>query len=146
MSLPVPRPGLVIRYGFLWSNEEAKGATEGSKDRPCAIVVATRRDANGEIDTIVAPITHQPPDDPEASIEMPAATCRDLGLDSGRHWLRLDELNRFAWPGYDLRPIPGEPGRYAYGMLPRGLFQQLRDGILARQKARAGRIISRDGE
>ena len=71
---------------------------------------------------------------------------RSLGLDSGRHWLRLDELNRFAWPGYDLRPIPGEPGRYDYGMLPRGLYLQLRDGILARLKARAGRIISRDEE
>jgi len=64
MSLPIPKPGLVIRYGFLWSNEEAKGATEGTKDRLCAIVVAVRRDPNGEIDTIVAPITHRPPEDP----------------------------------------------------------------------------------
>ena len=146
MSLPIPKPGLVIRYGFLWSNEEEEGATEGSKDRPCAIVVATRRDPNGDIDTIVAPITHQPPEDPTASVEIPSATCKSLGLDSGRHWLRLDELNRFTWPGYDLRPIPGQSGRYDYGMLPRGLFQQLRNGILARQKARAGRIISRDKE
>jgi hypothetical protein len=37
MSLPAPKPGLVIRYSFLWSNEEAKGATDGAKDRPCAI-------------------------------------------------------------------------------------------------------------
>jgi len=144
MSLPVPKPGLVIRYGFLWSSEEAEGATEGSKDRPCAIVVATRRDTNDDIDTIVAPITHRPPEDPTASIEIPASTCKRLGLDSGRHWLRLDELNRFAWPGYDLRPIPGEAGRYDYGMLPRRLFQQLRDGILARQKARKRRIVFRD--
>ena len=68
MSLPTPKPGLVIRYSFLWSNEKAKGATEGSKDRPCAIVVATRRDVDGDIDTIVAPITHLPPEDPTASI------------------------------------------------------------------------------
>jgi hypothetical protein len=146
MSLPIPKPGLVVRYSFLWSNEKAKGAAEGSKDRPCAIVVATRLNADGDIDTILAPITHQPPDDPTASIKIPAATCKKLGLDSGRHWLRLDELNRFAWPGFDLRPIPGEPGQYEYGMLPPRLFQQLRDGILARQKAQAGRIISRDEE
>ena len=37
----------------------------------------------------------------------------------------------------------GQPGRYAYGMLPPGLFQQLRDGIIARQKARAGRVVPR---
>ncbi len=146
MSFPIPKPGLVICYSFLWSNEYAEGATEGVKNRPCAIVVAARRDPTGDIETIVAPITHQPPDDPTSSIEIPAATCKSLGLDDGRHWLRLDELNRFAWPGYDLRPIPGQPGRYDYGMLPPGLFQQLREGILARQKARTGRVISRDEE
>lgn len=144
MSFPVPKPGLVIRYSFLWSDDHAKGATEGVKDRPCAIVVASRRDPDGDIETVVAPITHQPPEDPAASIEIPAVICKSLGLDSGRHWLRLDELNGFAWPGYDLRSIPGQPTRYDYGMLPPGLFQQLRDGILARQKARRARVISRD--
>lgn len=143
MSLPVPKPGLVIRYSFLWSHEKAGGAAEGAKDRPCAIVVAARTLENGEIDTIVAPITHAPPDDPTASIEIPAATCKSLGLDSGRHWLRLDELNRFAWPGFDLRPIPGKPDRFDYGMLPRALFEQLRAGILKLQKERRGRVMSR---
>src|SRR5689334_25174348 len=109
MSLPVPRPGLVIRYAFLWRNEQAEGATESAKDRPCATVVATRRDPNGDVKTIVAPITHRPPDDPTASLRLPPAVCRNLGLDSGPHWLRLDELNSFVWPGYDLRPIPGRP-------------------------------------
>lgn len=146
MSLLAPKPGLVIRYRFLWRSEHAEGATEGAKDRPCAIVVAARRGPGGDIQTIVAPITHRPPDDPDASIEIPAATCRRLGLDGGRHWLRLDELNRFAWPGFDLRSIPGRPGRYDYGMLPPGLFQRLRDGILARQKARVARVVPRDEE
>ena len=145
MSIPVPKPGLVIRYSFLWSDERAQGAVEGSKDRPCAIVVAMSRDPNGDTQTVVAPITHRPPDDPAASIEIPAQACGSLGLDAGRHWLRLDELNRFVWPGYDLRAIPGKPGQYAYGMLPPGLFQQLRDGILARQKARATHLVARDG-
>ena len=146
MSLPVPKPGLVIRYSFLWSSEHAEGVTERLKNRPCAIVVAARRNPNGDIQTIVAPITHQPPDDPAASIEIPATTCVSLGLDSGRHWLRLDELNSFAWPGFDLRPIPGRPGRYDYGMLPRGLFERLRASILARQNSLKGRIVARDEE
>jgi hypothetical protein len=145
MSLPVPKPGL-HPLQFLVEQRTRGGATEGVKDRPCAIVVAAHRDSNGDLQTIVAPVTHQPPEDPAASIEIPPTTCKTLGLDSGRHWLRLDELNRFAWPGYDVRPIPGQPGRYDYGMLPPGLFRQLRDGILARQKARAGRVISRDEE
>lgn len=144
MSFPVPKPGLVIRYSFLWSSEHLEGAIEGAKDRPCAIIVAARHGPSGDVQTIVAPITHRPPEDPGTSIEIPGTTCRSLGLDRGRHWLRLDELNSFAWPGYDLRPIPGQPGRYDYGMLPPGLFQQLREGILDRQRSRAGRIVSRD--
>lgn len=144
MSFPAPRPGLVIRYSFLWSHEQGAGADEAAKDRPCAIVVAAPTSETGAIRTIVAPITHRPPDEPLDSIEIPASVCSRLGLDAGRHWLRLDELNRFVWPGFDLRPIPGRAGQFAYGMLPSGLFEQLRQGILSRQQARRGRLQSRD--
>lgn len=126
MKLPTPVPGLVIRYSFLWSHERATGAVEGRKDRPCAIVVAVRTEGRG-VQTIVAPITHSPPDGAAASLEIPPDVCRKLGLDTGRHWLRFDELNRFEWPGFDLRPRPN--GRYDYGVLPPGLFEQLRRGI-----------------
>ena len=61
-----------------------------------------------------------------------------LKLDGERHWLRVDELNRFAWPGYDLRPIPGTKGDYAYGMLPRSIFDALREKILSRRQAKKG--------
>jgi hypothetical protein len=142
MSLPSPKPGLVIHYNFLWSSERDRGAIEGAKNRPCAIIVAARTETSGDIQTIVAPITHRQPDEEAASIEIPARICKSLGLDSGRHWLRLDELNCFAWPGFDLRPIPGQPDRFHYGMLPPALFQQLRDRILSRQRAK--RVISRD--
>jgi hypothetical protein len=142
MSFPAPRPGLVIRYSFLWSHEKDAGAEEGAKDRPCAVIVAARSES-GLVRTIVAPITHRPPEGELDSIEIPAAVCRALKFDSGRHWLRLDELNRFAWPGYDLRPIPGRPGDHAYGMLPPELFERLRLAILGRQRAKMGRVQSR---
>ncbi len=44
--------------------------------------------------------------------------------------------------GYDLRPRAG--GRYAYGMLPPGLFEQLRRGILELQHTRKARMVSRE--
>ena len=144
MIFPAAKPGLVIRYSFLWSHEKDAGAEEGSKDRPCAIVVAAPRRENGDITVIVAPITRAPPADQSDSLEIPTQICRSLGLDGQRHWLRLDELNRFAWPGYDLRTIPGRPGEYAYGMLPQPLFEQLRTAILDRQKAKAPNIQGRD--
>lgn len=141
MTLPVPRPGLVIRYAFLWSHEAACGADEASKDRPRAIVVAAKREEDGDIRTIVARITHEPPADPEASIEIPPAICRKLGLDGDGHWLRLDELNRFSWPGFDLRPMSGRQTGYDYGMLPRDLFERLRVSILERQQRRGPMTI-----
>lgn len=144
MSLPHPKPGMVIRYSFLWSHERENGLEEGDKDRPSAIVVATPKGREGEIRTVVAPITHVPPADPNASIEIPPDVCRTLGLDSQRQWLRLDQLNSFVWPGFDLRPIPDQPASYSYGMLPRDLFERLRDGILKLHRARKVREISRD--
>lgn len=134
----------MIRYAFLWSHEARAGVTEARKDRPAAIVVATRKEANGEVRVVVAPITHKAPHDPEASIEIPAGLAEALGLDGERHWLRMDELNRFTWPGFDLRPLPGRPGVYDYGMLPAGLYAELKAGILRRQKALAVRVIRRE--
>ena len=144
MNLPIPRPGLVIRYAFLWSHEAEAGTDEATKDRPCAIVVAARSGPSGHIRTIVAPVTHSPPADPAASLEIPPEVCRMLGLDGGRQWLRFDELNRFAWPGYDLRPVPGNAGTYDYGMLPQDLFEKVRAGILRLQKARRIKAVPRD--
>ena len=143
MTFPVPRVGLVIRYSFLWSHEKAAGADEAAKDRPCAIVVATPKQEQGSVMVIVAPITHSHPDDPLDSIEIPVNICKQLSLDGDKHWLRLDELNRFIWPGYDLRPLPAT-GNYAYGMLPQPLFEALRQGILNRQLAKALWVQGRD--
>jgi hypothetical protein len=144
MKLPAPTPGLVLRYSFLWSHERDAGREEGSKDRPCAIVVAVRTEA-GETRVILAPVTHRPSDDLSDSIEIPTPVRRMLGLDDTRQFFRLDELNRFVWPGFDLRPIPGRDGEVAYGMLPKALFERLRRGILDRQAAKQIRIMPREG-
>jgi tryptophan synthase beta subunit len=47
MSLPTPYPGLVISYSYLWATEHNKGAEEGVKARPCAILVARQVIAGG---------------------------------------------------------------------------------------------------
>ena len=60
MSLPKPEPGLVIRYSYLWLREYRAGRQEGSKDRPCAIILALQADENGE-QVLVVPVTHSRP-------------------------------------------------------------------------------------
>jgi hypothetical protein len=72
----------------------------------------------------VAPITHSPPSNTPDAMEIPLAVKRALGLDDERSWLILTEVNRFAWPGFDLRPIPGRPGEFAYGTLPARFTRQ----------------------
>jgi hypothetical protein len=64
-----------------------------------------------------------------------------MGLDDARSWVVVTELNRFVWPGPDLRPIlPTAAGRFDYGPLPPNLFRTIRDRFLA--SARAGRVRS----
>lgn len=68
MSLPAPHPGLVIRYAYLWKWEYEAGREEGSKDRPCAIIMAVTDD-EGESQVLVLPITHSPPHDTADAVE-----------------------------------------------------------------------------
>ena len=80
MTLPVPQPGLVIGYSFLWRDEHEAGQESGAKDRPCAIVLTVRQD-DGDTMVLVAPIIHTPPSQPELGVELPAITRQRLGLD-----------------------------------------------------------------
>jgi hypothetical protein len=145
VAIPTPEPGLVISYSFLWSDEAAAGHVEGRKTRPCAIVLVLvpSDNAGGAPGVYVAPVTHSMPPDPEAAVEMPMAVKRHLGLDQQRSWVVLEELNAFVWPGYDLRPIPGEPGEYAYGLLPPRFFETLRDRLTSLHRTRTVRSTKR---
>jgi hypothetical protein len=137
VALPTPEPGLVISYAYLWRDQADLGASEGRKDRPAVIVVATR-DRDNDTLVYVAPITHSDPRDPLA-VALGDKVKRRLGLDAAPSWIVTDELNRFVWPGHDLRPISRrEPDRFAWGFLPVDVFARLKLGLKA--QAQAGRM------
>lgn len=144
MRLPAPEPGLVISYAFLWKRESEAGREEGVKDRPCAIVLVTRSREGGPADVTAVPITSRPPDDPARVLELPARVIARLGLSAGRCWVVLDEFNRFGWPGYDLRPVPGRSGRFDHGLLPPDLFAELARRIRELAKTRRVSGVRRD--
>ena len=126
MIWPAPRPGLVIRYSYLWESEARE---EGAKDRPCAIILVVLREGEHPV-VRVLPITHTPPIDPADALEIPASSKSRLRLDGERSWVVLTEANDFIWPGPDLRPIPGDDRRsVAYGFLPPGFMRVLRDRL-----------------
>lgn len=144
MALPEPKPGLVIRYAYLWGREADQGAEEGSKDRPCAVVLASRREGD-ETRVIVAPITHSMPDKGMAAMEIPADTKRRLGLDHERSWIITSEVNVFTWPGPDVRPVPGRTASlFSYGYLPTHTARAMIDGVNEQRRRRQLRQVQRD--
>jgi hypothetical protein len=143
MIIPDPEPGLVISYAYVWRREFEAGQEEGSKNRPCVIVLSVNKQESGTQVTVV-PITHSLPSSALPYVEIPHRVKQHLGLDDDRSFVILDEVNQFIWPGYDLRPIPGQQRDIAYGFLPPRLFDQIRSGILEIILQRRGKIIPRD--
>ena len=126
---PIPQPGDVLSYAYLWSHEADAGQEEGLKDRPVAVVVSAKN-ADGNTQLLVAPITHSEPRRPQTGIEIPNVVKRDLGLDRERSWIIVNEMNRFIWPGPDIRIVAGGMNPYL-GALPDWLFRQMREAIVA---------------
>ena len=125
----IPQPGDVLSYAYLWSHEADAGQEEGLKNRPVAVVVAAEN-VDGNVQILVAPITHSEPRRSQTGIEIPNVVKRDLGLDTERSWIILNEMNRFIWPGPDIRIVAGGMDPYL-GALPDWLFRQLREAIVA---------------
>ena len=75
---------------------------------------------------------------------IPVVTKRRLGLDEARSWVVVSEMNRFVWPGPDLRPVSrAEPERFEYGFLPPALFRQVLERFEACVAARRLRTVPR---
>ena len=131
MSLiPDPFPGLVISYSYLWRKDHRAGQEEGVKDRPCAIVLS-KKTAGDDMIVTVAAITHTAPDHPDMAVEIPPKVKAHLNLDSDRSWIVCSEVNRFIWPGPDLRRIPNrEETLYSYGVLPPKLLTKTTQTLL----------------
>ena len=132
MAKPNPQGGLVIRYDYLWASERLEGREEGSKNRPCAVVLALSH-SHGETERVViCGITHSEPTPPDEGVEIPAKVKRHLGLDVERSWAILSEGNLVDWddPGI----IPVAPDQWAYGFIPPAMAEDMARRMLGRYK------------
>lgn len=144
VEIPDPKPGLIIRFSYLWRDERDRGREEGSKDRPCAVVLAVA-EIDGRKRVAVAPITHSKPPPKSGAIAIPPQTARRLGLDDIPQWIVTREVNLFSWPGLDIRPVPGKaPATIAYGYLPQRLAIQMLDAVRAHLRIKSSRTVERD--
>jgi len=105
-----------------------------------------RQDGRSSLQSLGAsgPITHTPPEVPEKTITIPLATKARLGLDSENSWIITTEVNRFIWPGPDVRDTPR--GRLTYGHLPATMTRDVVQQIKANAGDRSLLVVSRDDE
>jgi hypothetical protein len=108
------------------------------------VIIHRRHNEYGETEVFIAPITHTPPRDLERAMRLPPATKARLGLDDQDSWVVTTEVNRFIWPGPDLRPLPG--GDLSYGHLPARMTRDIVQQIKESARDRALKVIGRDDD
>jgi hypothetical protein len=128
VALPEPRPGLVIRYDYLWSREAAEGRQQ-SKDRPACLVTASDSSTTPRF-VVILPITHSSPRGDDVGNEIPHKVRRALGLDDAPSWVLVSDHNVDEWPNAGLAAVPGRPEAWSYGFIPPGLFAQIKARFL----------------
>ena len=80
MSLPEPRPGLVIRYDYLWTREAAVGRDQERSAQPVWSLPWTPPPRRASLSFF--PITHAWPERGTVGVEIPAKVREVLGLDA----------------------------------------------------------------
>jgi hypothetical protein len=79
VPVPDPKPGLVVRYDYLWLQEAAAGREEG-KARPACLVAASDSSSRPRF-VVFLPVTHSPPSGDTVGIEIPPKVRQAIGLD-----------------------------------------------------------------
>jgi hypothetical protein len=69
------------------------------------------------------------------------ATKKRLRLDALLSWVITTEVNRFVWPGPDIRPAPD--GRAAYGLLPAKMTYELVKRIRRNARDKSISVVGR---
>jgi len=139
-----PQRGSVIRYAYLWADENAAGQEEGRKDRPVLVLTLSVKEEDRSTRLLVLAITHAARTDPEAAVLFPQEVKRRVGLDDAPAWIVTTEANAFVWPGPDIRPVPGRrPRTVVYGRVPDGLLRQVARSFLANRERQRNRLVRR---
>jgi len=141
VALPDPKPGLVVRYDYLWTHEAAAGRGQG-KTRPACLIAATDPEVVPRY-VVLLLITHTPPAGDTVGVEIPARVKQVLGLDDPPSWVIVSEHNVDEWPNAGLSPLPGQPGSFSHGFVPPGLFARIKDRFLELAHANKSHSVRR---
>lgn len=138
-----PKAGMVINYGYLWARQASQGIVEPQKYRPSLILAVKMEDDKKMV--YVSPMTHTPPFYPEESILMPMETKERLGLDGKNSWLMISEVNKFEWPGVDVRRVPQRRERSQfYGFVPGKFLEQAHEQLRELAQVKRFKTVARE--
>jgi hypothetical protein len=124
MPLPRSELGLVVHYGFVWSGADRTPPPDAGKDRPCLIVdLFEVEDVPGRktIRVIYLPISHNAPREGQHAMTISRRVAQHLGLMIETSYLYTTYACEDDWP-FDLSNVPGQKGRFHYGLIPPKLF------------------------
>jgi hypothetical protein len=132
-------PGDVILYPYRWTHEvQRRRAADGSKVRPCGVVVAVVT-AAGRTHVLLAAISSKPPMADQVAISLPEIERRRAGLDASREaWIYVSEANEDI-EGVSLY-LTAEP---RLGTLGKAFLERVKAAFLAGLDRRSGSRVNR---
>ena len=133
------RPGDVILYPYRWAREAAgQRAPEGSKTRPCGVVVAAVT-AAGRTHLLLAAISSKPPRSDQEALVLPEIERRRAGLDTTREaWIYVSEANEDV-EGASIY-LTNEP---TTGAISKAFLERVKAAFLRRLGGRASSVVNR---
>ena len=144
MKLAPPQRGAVLRYAYLWADEQRRGKEEGRKDRPVLVMAVSVVEREGSTQLLVLAITHSRPKSPTDAVALPRRVRNRLGLGEQDSWIVTTEANAFVWPGPDIRPVPGrKPPTVIYGHVPDGVLQEAARSFLGNRARQRAQFVKR---
>ncbi|WP_429911963.1 hypothetical protein [Glycocaulis sp.] len=107
------------------------------------MVAAIVQNADGKTEVLLVPVTHSSPEAQSGAVLIPAAVSRHLGLDDLQSYVVTTEANAVSWD--DAGIIPARPGKnWAYGHLPKGLYEDIRSAMMERLRQRTLKTAKRE--
>lgn len=140
MPLPDLEIGLIVLYEYVW--HDRRHAPTADKDHPACVIASFRKEGSDDDFVVYLPISHSPPGDDDAAVELSDHAKKRAGLDAAPQWVLISECNIDIWP-QDLRSLPRQPGRFHFGHLPPSEFRKLRDLFVARYREKKVRRVLR---
>jgi hypothetical protein len=132
-----PRRGDIVRYPYLWADQQERGEVAGRKSRPACLVLRLRDPREDVHHLMLVAITSKQPTPPRQALEIPDTERVRAGLTRyARAWIIIDEYN------YDIEEESWffEPAEERLGEFGEPFLRQVTDALRKEMRKGARRV------